>query len=544
MAVADAANRAFIDAFIDKGAGATGLSEVHAAVDLLARVDLAGCREGDLDRLRGASQRLRGFAAAADARIARRTQELADDWLRGLHDGDGAGGAGGAGGQGDGGFGGADGASGGGGEGGAGDGSLGGGVGGSGFGGTKDRRSSEDTERDRLRGKAGAAMPSFESALERGEIDAAHVDAVAVALQRLDDEAVRNDFAAREAQLLGYAKVETPQRFRRRCADLARRLLHDHGQAEARKKKQAARIRQWWDHRADVGHLHLTLDAESWAKVDEALQAHLSTVMARDESQGRSFEELRVDAFVELVTASSAIDARVPEISVLIDWDTLRTGVFGEASLSESTSAVPLTPEAVRRMACDGRILPVVLGGDGVPLDVGRSRRLATPAQRRALAAMYRTCAHPDCSRPFSWCQIHHVDWWELDGLTDLGNMVPLCDRHHHQVHDGGWTLTIDSDRVLTWTNPAGTIWFTGDTADRPPAGWDEPPAATNGSGGLGGGTNSDDHTTDNTTDISTNISISGATIDATGFRRRRRSSNACRPGTTLFDHDTEPAGP
>jgi hypothetical protein len=311
----------------------------------------------------------------------------------------------------------------------------------------------------------------------------------------------------------------------------------------------------------------------------------------------------------------------VPEISVLIDWDTLRAGVFGEASVSESASAVPLTPEAVRRMACDGRIVPVVLGGDGVPLDVGRSRRLATPAQRRALAAMYRTCAHPHCSRPLSWCQIHHVRWWELGGPTDLANMVPLCDRHHHEVHDGGWTLTIDAHRVLTWTTPAGTVWFSGNTCDRPPVDWDEPPAASrtsagrggrgggDGAGGGGGGgpradgdgaagpgdggrrdglrderwrgernraerrrtergrpaasaaattnatgatgatgvTTAGVTTTDaapGTADDTTADTAGVPTADTTGDRRRRRSRNARRPGTTLFDHDTEPAGP
>ncbi len=410
-----------------------------------------------------------------------------------------------------------------------------------------------------MRGQAGAVLPSFEAALEAGEIDAAHVDAVGVALARLTEEVVRAEFVAREAELLGYAKVETPPRFRRRCQDLARRLLRDHGLAEERKKKQAARIRQWWDPRAGVGHFHLTLDAESWAKLDEAVQAHLSTVLGRDENRGRPFEEVRVDAFMELVASSSALETRVPEISVLIDWETLLSGVFGETSVSESASGVPLTPAAVRRMACDGRILPIVLGGDGVPLDVGRSNRLATPAQRRALAAMYRTCAHPECTRPFAWCKIHHIRWWDLGGLTDLDNLVPLCEHHHHQVHEGGWTLTMTTDRVLTWTTPGGTVWFSGNTCDRPPVDWSEGPTA----GPVdvaGGGTGPDGHgeptmasgrnadadaDAATTTAAATEATASGATAAAmTGARRRRHSRSARRPGTTLFDHDTEPAGP
>ena len=72
-----------------------------------------------------------------------------------------------------------------------------------------------------------------------------------------------------------------------------------------------------------------------------------------------------------------------------------------------------LPPDTVRRMCCDANIIPIVLGGDGVPLDHGRNRRLATAEQRWALRAMYRTCGHPGCTVRFDDCRIHHVQWWE-----------------------------------------------------------------------------------------------------------------------------------
>jgi hypothetical protein len=126
-----------------------------------------------------------------------------------------------------------------------------------------------------------------------------------------------------------------------------------------------------------------------------------------------------------------------------------------------------LTPAAVRRLACEAGILPVVLGGDGVPLDAGQTRRLATREQRRALAAMYTTCALPGCGVRFERCRIHHCDPWLPIGPTDLANLVPVCGRHHHDVHDGGWTLTMTPDRVITLRAPDGTITFRGDTRDR-----------------------------------------------------------------------------
>jgi hypothetical protein len=80
---------------------------------------------------------------------------------------------------------------------------------------------------------------------------------------------------------------------------------------------------------------------------------------------------------------------------------------------------------------------------------------------------MYRTCAHPDCTVPFDACRIHHVIYWERGGRTDLANMVPLCERHHHLVHEGGWTLQLFPDRRTIWRLPDGTTYHDGITTDR-----------------------------------------------------------------------------
>ena len=84
---------------------------------------------------------------------------------------------------------------------------------------------------------------------------------------------------------------------------------------------------------------------------------------------------------------------------------------------------------------------------------------------------MHRTCAHPDCTVAFSACDIHHIRWWgEHHGPTDIDNLLPVCDRHHHLVHEGGWTLTMTSDRIATWTRPDGTIHWTGTTIAEDPS--------------------------------------------------------------------------
>ena len=95
----------------------------------------------------------------------------------------------------------------------------------------------------------------------------------------------------------------------------------------------------------------------------------------------------------------------------------------------------------------------------------GREDRVRTMRVRRR--AMYATCALPDCGMRFERCRIHHLDPWLPTGRTDLENLVPVCDRHHHQIHDGGWDLSMTPDRVITLRAPDGTIVYTGDTRDR-----------------------------------------------------------------------------
>ncbi|MEO1059739.1 MAG: HNH endonuclease, partial [Actinomycetota bacterium] len=154
-------------------------------------------------------------------------------------------------------------------------------------------------------------------------------------------------------------------------------------------------------------------------------------------------------------------------IQVLVDYQTLINGLH-EHGIAETIDGVHLPVSAIRRMCCDANIIPTVLDGEGRVLDVGRAKRTATTEQRQALAAMHATCAHPNCNMPFNACRIHHLDWWTRDlGPTDLDNLVPLCEHHHHEVHEGGWGLTMTPDRVATWTRPDNTVYWTGSTIDR-----------------------------------------------------------------------------
>ncbi len=182
-----------------------------------------------------------------------------------------------------------------------------------------------------------------------------------------------------------------------------------------------------------------------------------------------TFDQLEAQAFIDLITGAQTLDRRVPEVIVVLDLDTLLTGLH-DGGLCETADGIPLPPSTVRRLCCQADIIPAVLDGDGEVLDLGRSRRLATAAQRRALYAMYTTCGYPACRTPVERCEIHHVlQWLHHHGPTNLDNLIPLCSRHHHLVHEGGWQLTLARHRVITLTRPDGTIHHHGTTTDRAP---------------------------------------------------------------------------
>ena len=95
-----------------------------------------------------------------------------------------------------------------------------------------------------------------------------------------------------------------------------------------------------------------------------------------------------------------------------------------------------LSAGEVRRLACTSSLIPAVLNGQGIPVDLGRSARLFTETQRIALGLIHTTCAADGCERPFAWCELHHLTAWALGGRSDLANAVPLCHFHHQRIHD------------------------------------------------------------------------------------------------------------
>ena len=104
-----------------------------------------------------------------------------------------------------------------------------------------------------------------------------------------------------------------------------------------------------------------------------------------------------------------------------------------------------------RRLACEAGIIPVVLDSKSQPLDLGRSARLFTKAQRIALGIRDGGCTARGCKTTASGCHAHHDDPWSRRGPTDLANGRLLCPRHHRLAHDSRYAMTVHADNKVSF---------------------------------------------------------------------------------------------
>jgi hypothetical protein len=96
-----------------------------------------------------------------------------------------------------------------------------------------------------------------------------------------------------------------------------------------------------------------------------------------------------------------------------------------------------LSAARARWVACDAGITRIVLGHDGLPMDVGREERIFPPQIRKAVEHRDRTCVFAGCEAPRWFCDVHHIVAWINGGDTALDNAALLCERHHTKVHHG-----------------------------------------------------------------------------------------------------------
>ena len=303
------------------------------------------------------------------------------------------------------------------------------------------------------RGLVTEAAPEMASALAAGDTTAAHVDALGRGLKIAGAE--REAFMAHLPELVEASTTMTASEFSHLVTETAKSVVTDDGLStfERQKRETFFKMRNEADGCLSVSGKFDPISASILkSKIGRLVESMFHSgdkevpveVMPWIEPN----DHRQAQALIALVNGAIDTVSDVParaEIVVHVDLETLKSGLHAGGTCRTALGA-DLPVETVRRLACEAEILPVVLDGRSVPIDVGRSKRLATVHQRRALEAVHPTCAIPDCEVIFDHCNVHHIEYWENGGATDLNNMVPLCSRHHHAAHEGGWKLELDPE--------------------------------------------------------------------------------------------------
>ena len=305
-------------------------------------------------------------------------------------------------------------------------------------------------------------MPSLRSSVDSGEVPLANAERLADAARRTDPEAVDS-----ASDLLAMARELPPDRFAREAGAWAQRHQSDHGHGDWVNKRRRRYLKTWKQQDGMV-RLDGLLDPETGTRVCNRLQDTAEELRRQDQQtartgaastrgddpddsdgsgdgdSGRSWDQLRADA-LDLLTSGAADDrgrggsGGRPKAEVIVVAD---IGVLtGEdpAGRCEIPGAGPVPPAVLQRIACDAQLTGLLFSG-GKPLHHGASVRTATTAQWRMLIARDGGCI--GCGAEPGQCQAHHITPYARLRRTDIENLVLVCWRCHHNIHDHHWRVT------------------------------------------------------------------------------------------------------
>ena len=277
-------------------------------------------------------------------------------------------------------------------------------------------------------------LPQTRRAFQEGEITFGHAKVIAATAGR-----VKN---IDEQELVGRAKTEPVDVFSRTARRHEQECSDDDGVGMLEAQKRARRAWIKTDRDDGMTVLFARFDPITGARIRNAL-SHRTNQLWREEDPNHrpSTEQRLADAVAQLLCDTPKNKTNKNSKSgetvlfVTADYDVV-TQQLRNARLADGT---PIPVETVRELACQAKIVPAFFDTRSQPLWVGMSSRLATRAQRMALFARDRGCV--GCQADPEWCQAHHIVPWQADGPTDIDNLVLLCSRCHHQVHDNGWQI-------------------------------------------------------------------------------------------------------
>jgi len=325
-----------------------------------------------------------------------------------------------------------------------------------------------DPDSDADAGTDGATGPGVEDDAEpggeiRGSIRPAQAQVIVAALEKLPDTVPVEDIEVAEQELVKLAAHLNPVELRKAARHVCD-LLDTDGPEPAEDKayaKEALSLRDV-DHGVKFTGYLANENAELCRSLIHAGAKPHKTVDG--ELDPRSRDKRQADALTAVLNTAAAAaaspsfipgDGPKAHITITADLEDLRSGAGG-AGIGDLVYGDGLSAAAIRRLACDAAVTPIILGKNSVPLDVGWTKRFVTGHIRKALNFRDRGCVV--CGAPPISCEAHHLVHWIDGGATKLCNLVLLCKAHHIALHAGRWTITLTDGIVQverpTWADP------------------------------------------------------------------------------------------
>ncbi len=315
------------------------------------------------------------------------------------------------------------------------------------------------------RRKCGKALPAVGDALDNGTAPTENLDAIASAYNQLDDDA-KQRFSAVQDDIIQKAKTLTPNLFRPYLRTEIEHAKQDFGLSEYEQQVKDSTLSYGVNSKTGMAYLRGSIDPVRGEQIISGLDTMIRSMAKQADKKTTFGEQLKVDALVALCSmtpGTQTLDGQSSTTSfgVIVDADSLLHGPHDDSVRQTRDFGASLSQPTIERLACDCQIHTLLMDTKGVAINVGRTYRSATKAQRLALRAMYgSTCGVAGCDTAFAWCAIHlHRRRRVLARQRRKAGSNEVRYDHHHQLHEGGWSIHLDGARNLTITRPDGTVF-------------------------------------------------------------------------------------
>ena len=308
-------------------------------------------------------------------------------------------------------------------------------------------------------------VPLVAEALETGKVSVQHAVVISDLLDKLPgDIEAEHGIAAQKFLLEQSAQVDPPTL--RKIAIRLRDTLDQDGAEDREKQQQRNRSFSFVENsdgtHSPRGRWTPALTTAVMTMLEPLAAPRRSEIGERDD---RTYGQRMHDAMFEaskLVVKSGQLPASggvATTIMATVTLDQLISGLG--ATTNVYGDLLPMSELA--KLAVEAEIVPVVFDALGGVLAYGRSRRLAPPGLRRALAARDKGCILPGCDRPPAQTEAHHVTDWAKLGETNIDEMALLCDYDHDTFEARGWKIEMVDG--VPWCTPPS--WLDPDQVPR-----------------------------------------------------------------------------